>query len=107
MHLPAQTLGSSAQTFVAQNIGAGQMKRAKQGARLSVYISVALVGGLSLLFTVFAKPMASIFNPDPDVVSHAVRTIRIVTPFYLCMSFNQPMVAALRGSGNALWPAVG
>ena len=72
-----------------------------------MYISVALVGGLSLLFTIFAKQMAGIFNPDPDVVSHAVRVIRIVTPFYLFMAFNQPMVAAIRGSGNALWPAVG
>ena len=47
-----------------------------------------------------------LFSPEEDVVAYGVRFIRIVTPFYLTICFNQIYAGALRGIGDATAPTV-
>lgn len=58
---PTMAVGSVLATFVGQNIGASNVKRAKASVKASVVISliISIVGGVSLMF--LRKDLASIF----------------------------------------------
>ena len=55
---------------------------------------------------VLARPLMTLFSPEEDVIEYGIRFIRIVTPFYLAICFNQIYAGALRGVGDATMPTV-
>lgn len=84
-YLPVQDFGNAYSTFVAQNYGAGQEKRLKQGTREAVKISVLFSMLLSFIVVVFAKPLMEIFvsAKETGVVSCGVTYLRIEGACYL------------------------
>lgn len=104
--LPIQSIALAATTFVGQNLGKGDIKRAKRGTYVAYLMST--VGSLMIMapIMIFAPGIAAIFNSDPDVVEHATMLLHFITPFYLCSSVNQVFAAALRGAGNTRAPMV-
>ena len=104
--IPVQSISMSSTTFVGQNWGAQKTKRAREGVRTATLMSIIATAVLGLLVFVLAKPLMSIFSPEEDVIDYGVRFIRIVTPFYLAICFNQIYAGALRGVGDATMPTV-
>ena len=102
--VPAMAIAQASTTFVGQNWGARQPARARQGARQSLMLSLSFTAVLAALMVIFARPMVSLFNPDPEVVDYGVRFVRIISPFYVAVCFNQIYSGALRGIGNARAP---
>lgn len=102
--LPVQSISLSATTFVAQNLGAGDVARAKRGTYISYFMATSMTAVLVAGVMLFAPTLASIFNPDENVVACAVSLLRILTPFYLFTPVNQVFSASLRGAGNSLAP---
>lgn len=68
--LPSNGIGSAVATIVGQNVGAGQLERAKEGYRLSRRISVIFLflGGLVLSRSFISTAIVSIFSDDPEVI---------------------------------------
>jgi len=64
--------------FVGQNMGAGKHDRAKRGISLSNRFAVLWGAGMLLALALFARPIASIFNKSPEVISGIVTYLRIV-----------------------------
>jgi Na+-driven multidrug efflux pump len=64
--------------FVGQNWGARQYLRARSGVRLSERFCLVWGIGLCLLLQAAARPIATVFNPDPDIVHGIVLYLRIV-----------------------------
>ncbi len=104
--LPVQSLSMAATTFVGQNLGIGDVKRAKKGAFTAWLMSSCTSALIIILVEIFAKPLASIFNSDPGVVAEAETLLHFITPFYICCSVNQVFSAALRGAGNTRAPMI-
>ena len=104
--LPVQSLALATTTFVGQNLGVGNVKRAKRGTTLAHLMSTAAATVIIVCVMIFAPFLAGIFNPDPDVVHYATLLLHTVTPFYLCTSVNQIFSAALRGAGNTRAPMI-
>ncbi len=102
--LPVQSLALAATTFVGQNLGTGDVCRAKAGARVAYFISTGCSIVIIVPVMIFAPSLAAIFNADPDVVAQATALLRCITPFYLVCSVNQIFAAALRGAGNSRAP---
>lgn len=102
--LPIQTLGLAATTFVAQNVGQGDVARAKKGTYSAYFMSTSLTAVLIGVIVVFAPSLAGIFNPDENVVDCATRLLRVLTPFYLFCPVNQIFSCSLRGAGNTRAP---
>ena len=106
LFLPVQSLALAVSTFVGQNIGVGNRKRAKAGT----YIALVTSLGIALCFVgvimAFAPSLARLFNPDGNIVAVSTTLLRFITPFYLACSFNQIFSAALRGEGNTLAPMI-
>jgi putative MATE family efflux protein len=104
--IPVQSIGMSSTTFVGQNWGAKQTARAREGVRTATLMSLISPAALGLLVFVLARPLMSLFSPEEDVIEYGIRFIHIVTPFYLCICFNQIYAGALRGVGDATVPTV-
>lgn len=104
--MPIQTLALSVTTFVGQNLGIGNVERAKKGVRVAFLCAVAITLFLILNVMLFAPYLAAVFNSDPNVVENAVILLRLITPFYLCSCVNQVLTASLRGAGNSRAPMI-
>ena len=106
LFLPSQSLALSVTTFVGQNLGAGNVARARRGIRVALMMAFAVTAPCILLVMLTAPYLAAIFNPDPAVVDCAVLLLHWLTPFYICTCVNQLLAAGLRGAGNTTAPMV-
>mgnify|MGYP001168520845 FL=1 len=71
--LPSNGIGSATATIVGQNMGAGQIDRAKKGYIMSRNICVVFlfVGGMILSRAPISRAIVCIFNNDAEVVAMA------------------------------------
>lgn len=104
--IPVQSISMSSTTFVGQNWGAGKPGRAREGVRTATVMSLVSTAVLGLIVFVLARPLMSFFSPEEEVIEYGIRFIRIVTPFYIAICFNQIYAGALRGVGDATMPTV-
>lgn len=102
--LPAKSIGLATTTFVGQNLGAGQEKRARQGMLTGLILAFGTAVLLGAPSVIFAEPLVGFFNPKPEVIAYGASFLTMLTPFYACMCVNQVMSGALRGSGNSKAP---
>ena len=102
--LPMQSISMASTTFVGQNIGHRDLERTAKGIRTAVMLSIIVTGILIGLVVIFCAPLIKIFNDDPGVVEYGVMFIRLISPFYLIICFNQIYAGALRGAGDAKAP---
>lgn len=106
--LPIQALSMAATTFVGQCWGADKKKRANEGVSMSVLMSLAISALLTIIVLIFSKGLMGWFIKEEDVgaMEYGLYFVRIVTPFYLCIIFNQIYAGALRGIGIANTPTI-
>lgn len=78
--LPSNGIGSAAATIVGQNMGAGQVDRAKKGYIMSRNICVVFlfVGGMILSRMPVSRAIVGIFNNDEQVVAMAADFLSIM-----------------------------
>ena len=62
--IPVQSISMSSTTFVGQNWGAGQPRRAREGVRTATLMSLISTAALGLLVLVFARPLMGFFSPE-------------------------------------------
>lgn len=104
--IPMQSIALASTTFVGQNVGAKQMKRAGQGVRTALNMSLLVTAALIALVEVFARDFIRLFTPEEDVIAYGAYFVRLISPFYLTTCFNQIFAGALRGVGDAKRPTV-
>lgn len=102
--LPVQSISLAATTLVGQNLGNGDMKRAKKGTYIAFFMSFAITVVVITLVMIFAPYLAAFFEDDPNVVYYAELLLHNITPFYIFCCVNQVFAAALRGAGNTKAP---
>lgn len=106
MFLPMQSLALASTTFVGQNLGTGNVERAKRGVKLTLWMSIAATAIIMVPMIAAAPYTVSFFNDDPDVIEYGVLFLRYITPFYLLCTVNQVYAGALRGAGNSKVPMI-
>lgn len=102
--IPMQSVALALTTFVGQNYGAGHMDRARKGVRQALWMTLSITAILCVGIILGARPLNRLFTADEEVLSHGVRFINIISPFYLACCFNQIYAGALRGAGDAKTP---
>ncbi|MBQ2991405.1 MAG: MATE family efflux transporter, partial [Clostridia bacterium] len=75
--LPLQGLSQGAQPITSYNYGAGNAERVKRTFRLLLTVSLVYSCTLWLLIQLFPQAFASIFTPDPALLSFSARALRI------------------------------
>lgn len=106
LFLPMQSISLACTTFVGQNLGKGQVDRAKLGVRTSALMAISSTVVLSVPVIAFAPSIVAFFNDKPEVVAYGSQLLRWLSPFYVLCCFNQVYASALRGAGNSRAPMV-
>ena len=103
--LPMQCMGLAAMTFVGQNYGAGNIKRAKRGADISLLSALTSTLILVVPVITLAPHVVTFFiNGEDEVIKYGTLFLRMLSPFYLLCCFNQVYSNALRGIGRSKEP---
>ena len=102
--LPIQSISLAVTTFVGQNLGAGQLKRAKKGSSIAFIMSIAVSVVMIIPIVIFAPSLVRLFNQDSEVVAYGTLFLRLLIPFYLCCCANQIYAGSLRGAGDTRAP---
>ncbi len=104
MFLPMQSLSIAATTFVGQNLGKGNVKRAKKGVNIAIAMSVISTLIIMIPVMIFAPYLVKFFYDSPAVIEYGTLFLTYLTPFYLACCLNQVYAGALRGAGNTRAP---
>lgn len=91
-------------TFTAQNHGAKLYDRAKEGVRVSMGITLALVGTVAATLYFFNQPLGKLFVDDSDVLLVLSDILNLIGPFYIVYAIGDVLSGAIRGSGETLKP---
>jgi putative MATE family efflux protein len=91
-------------TLVGHNIGAGKFKRAKTCAWSSWGIAAGFTLLLSIIFYVFALPLAHCFTQDAGTLKIAASYLKIVSFSQIFMGISIVLDGAFAGIGNTLPP---
>jgi Na+-driven multidrug efflux pump len=88
-------------TLVGQNIGAGNVPRAEQVAKLAAIITFSVLTGLGILCVIFAPAIGRFFVPeDPRVVAEGAVYIRIVAWSFGFIGLQFALTGVLRAAGE-------
>lgn len=102
--LPLQSMNQAATTFVSQNIGAQDIKRAKRGSMTAFYMSTAITIAISAILWFTAGQFVSLFNQDPSVISYGVLFIHTNSTLTFTCCATQIFSGSLRGAGDSKTP---
>ncbi len=104
--LPGIGFGLAATALVGQSIGARNLGQACMVATIATRWAVIWMGGLGLIFLVFAEGLVSIFNSDPQLVAEGAAAVRVVALTQAAWAITFALGGALRGLGDTLSPLV-
>jgi len=76
--MPSWGLGAAAATLVGQNLGAKQPDRAEQSVWRSAFLNMIFLGGVSLVFLIFAPHLVGIFTSDAGIIRSGAACLRII-----------------------------
>lgn len=96
--------GQAAVSFIGQNVGAGDLRRVRNS--LGVCLLWCNLFGITCgwLTVAFARPLLSIFSPEPAVIEGGYgRILFVCGTYFLCGSMDV-VLSCLRGLGNSLQP---
>ena len=102
MLIPSALMQSMA-SFVAQNVGAGNQKRAKQS--MLTGIGVGLAFGCAVCARVMLKGdvLAGIFSPDAEVVQKGFEYLKGFAPETILTAILFSMLGYFNGNNKTLW----
>ena len=102
MLIPSALMQSMA-SFVAQNVGAGKQKHAKEA--MLTGIGVGLIFGCAVFALVLLKGdvLASIFSKDPEVVQKGFEYLKGFAPETIVTAILFSMVGYFNGNNQTLW----
>lgn len=98
---PLQDLGNSFSTYTAQNEGAGETKRIREGFHATSRIIIILSAVISIVAFIFAPNLITLFvnKNATEVISVGVGYLRIVSIFYVLLGFIVMFYGFFRGLG--------
>lgn len=102
--LPITSFCSALTTFTSQNIGAGNMERAKKGAAFGVMLGVLCAEIIGIVMFIFAPVFLRMFSKETDVIAYGIQQIRTETLFYCMLAYTHCMASVLRGAGRTNVP---
>jgi multidrug resistance protein, MATE family len=98
--------GSAAGVRVGNAVGEGALGQAWPRALIAGGLTVLVLGGLSLLFVIFADTAVLPFSDDREVQRLAAAMLVVLAPFLLFDGLQYVFGAALRSLGHQVWAGV-
>lgn len=92
--------------YVSQNLGANNLKRAKQSITCGILIAIAFAGSIGALSAIFSGPLSSIMSDSPEVIKYSQQKMIIISSTYFICGINNILCEAMRGFGRQIIPTV-
>ena len=92
--------------YVAQNIGAGNIKRMKEAVLKAVFITTAIGAFMGAFFAIFSGRLSSIMSDTPEVIRFSQQKMIIISSTYFLHGINEILGGTLKGMGRPIIPAV-
>ncbi|MBN2541787.1 MATE family efflux transporter [bacterium] len=100
--MPALGLGMATGAMVGQNIGAGNIHRAKKVTYAGIGLSTAILFVMGALAFGFSEYIVKIFIDKPSVVVEGARLIRIVVFSMIFVGVSMSVRGTFQGSGHTI-----
>lgn len=97
-------LSSALMVFTAQNTGAGQAARVREGVRRALWLCAALTAAVTLLLLTARGPVAALFTSDPGTRLLTERYLLITAPFFLCYTLTVVLHGWFNGTARTVVP---
>jgi putative MATE family efflux protein len=104
--LPSWGLSNAAATLVGQNLGAKQPERAQMSVWRTGFYNMLFLGGIGVVFLLFATPTVRLFTNDPVVVPLAATCLRILSYGNIGYAYGMVMLQAFNGAGDTVTPTI-
>ena len=105
-YMAADGFASATNSFIAQNYGAKQLQRSKDGYKISFKVMLAW-GLITTSLLVFVPgPIFSIFIPEPDIIPLGINYLRILGYSQLFMCIDAVTSGAFSAYGKTIVPAI-
>ena len=102
--IPLDSISMSITTFVGQNLGTKDVKRAEKGTKYASILAFAATIAITAPILIFASHLIMLFNREAEVVEYGAFLLRFMTPFYSIVAVNSVLSGALCGSGDTKLP---
>ena len=104
--LPSWGLSNAAATLVGQNLGAGKPDRAETAAWRTGLYNTLFLGGVGLIFILFAEPIIRTFTADESVVPIAATALRIFSTGNMFYAYGMVLTQSFNGAGDTRTPTI-
>ena len=91
-------------SYIAQNIGVHNIRRANRTVSRAVMITVAFGATFGALSALFSAQLSSLMTSDPEVIRFSQQKMVIISSTYFICGINEVMCGTLRGMGKPLIP---
>ncbi len=96
----------AATPYIAQNVGAGNIKRVKQAFLKAIFITVAFGASFGSLSAIFSGQLSSIMSSTPEVIAFSQQKMVIISSTYFICGINEVTGGVLRGLGKPIYPTI-
>ncbi len=104
--IPAMNFAAALSSFVGQNIGAGNIYRVKKALRFTLLISSLTCVAITIVITIFGKPLIAMFTDDANVIDIGAQYLVIVSSFYILFNVMFVLSGMFRGAGATFVPMI-
>ncbi|MBQ7340516.1 MAG: MATE family efflux transporter [Clostridia bacterium] len=92
--------------YVSQNVGAKNIKRAKESTYKGLMITILFGASFGSLSAIFSGQLSSIMSNDPNVIAYSRQKMVIISSTYFISGINEVLGGALKGMGKPIVPMV-
>ena len=104
LYASVNSVTQACMSFTSQNYGAGDYRRIKKIAMISVVTGVVTTELLSVLAVYFGPQLLGIYSPSAEVVAAGMVRLRWIALFYGLDAIMDVIVGSLRGVGYNILP---
>ncbi|QHQ60959.1 MATE family efflux transporter [Anaerocolumna sedimenticola] len=111
LEIAATSFGFAAATFTGQNLGAGKIRRIREGMRSGIIMAVITSGIISIIMLVFGRHILGLFisgtkEETTEVIKIAYRYLSIMAALLFILYLLHLYRSALQGMGDTITPMI-
>ena len=104
--MPITSMSMTLPTFISQKLGAGKVKRAKQGAVFGILSGMLMAETVGIVCYFGAKYALRFFVDVPEAIAYGEIHAKVVSLFFFLLAFSHCAAGVLRGCGKAIVPMI-
>lgn len=102
--LPIMSMSMALPTFISQNLGAGEYRRAKKGAFFGIMSGMVMAELVGLVLYAGCGQALQLFVDTPEAIQFGMIHGHTVALFFFLLAFSHCAAGVMRGCGKAMIP---